>query len=266
ELKAARQAVEEAEQALQSAQAVSEGATESEVGSGAFLAAASGRHPEAEDVEGITADLAQARARIDELEQALAVASGGPAAVNGSEPGAGGREAELEAEIADMEERLELTEVRVRRAYAAAESAEAALRFAKERGEVIVSDPAMDREVTRLRAEVEALKKKLYAAERIPHPGPLEESVEVADAARQALAAASGHEPRDEAVQPPDLSVEAVNEVADAAPATVDQADSTQLASDGDSTTPDPAGLLRSRLASAATVKKGRRPNDNEWR
>ena len=98
-----------------------------------------------------SAELAQARARIEELEQSLAAASSlVPATSNGSAP-PGGREAELEAVVAELEESLEQTEVRARRAYAAAESAEAALRFAKERGEVIVTDPAMEQEVTRLR-------------------------------------------------------------------------------------------------------------------
>ncbi len=68
--------------------------------------------------------------------------------------------------VAELEESLEQTEVRARRAYAAAESAEAALRFAKERGEVIVTDPAMEQEVTRLRAQVAELMKKLGDAEQ----------------------------------------------------------------------------------------------------
>ena len=72
---------------------------------------------------------------------------------------------DLAAVVAELEERLEQTEVRARRAYTAAEAAEAALRFAKESGEVVSSDPGLESEVQRLRNQIPELMKRVEQAE-----------------------------------------------------------------------------------------------------
>jgi DNA repair exonuclease SbcCD ATPase subunit len=96
------------------------------------------------------AELERATARIQDLERQLEEAASHPLAGPVAEGDAAGS-GDLAAVVAELEERLEQTEVRARRAYTAAEAAEAALRFAKESGEVVSSDPGLESEVQRNR-------------------------------------------------------------------------------------------------------------------
>ncbi len=186
-------------------------------------------------------ELARARARIDELEMALAAgASPATQPASGSsttDPGVGGA---TDVTIAELEDRLEQTEVRARRAYAAAESAEAALRFAKERGEVIVTDPAMEQEVARLRAQVAELMQKLGETEQAERRAQADATALRAGVDPDALRDPLGDEPPSPEADAPGASkLEPIQ---------------------------DPGGL-RDRLASAALSKKGRRSSDaDDWR
>jgi hypothetical protein len=69
--------------------------------------------------------------------------------------------AELQAEIVQLETRLEQTEQRARRAYAEAENAQAELRFARERGDA----PQSTVDNGRLRAELATALERAQAAE-----------------------------------------------------------------------------------------------------
>ena len=69
--------------------------------------------------------------------------------------------AELQAEIVQLETRLEQTEQRARRAYAEAENAQAELRFARERGDA----PQTSVDNGRLRAELATALERAQAAE-----------------------------------------------------------------------------------------------------
>ena len=71
-----------------------------------------------------------------------------------------GRIPTLEAEILELEKRLEQTELRARHAYAEAENAQAELRFARDRGDAPV--PADD---GRLRTELAAALERVQVAE-----------------------------------------------------------------------------------------------------
>jgi chromosome segregation ATPase len=107
--------------------------------------------------------------RVAELERELQDAnaraeSASSLAGDGSGDGAATahqRIAELENEVRQAEQRVDETDMRARRAYAAAEYAEAQLEAARERGEVIVREtttPEMQRELERLRAELARVK------------------------------------------------------------------------------------------------------------
>ena len=169
--------------------------------------------------------------------------------------------------MAELESRLEQTEMRARRAYAAAEAAEAALRFAKDRGEVIASDPQMEHEVGRLRAQVGELMKKLAEAEdgkarALADVAALRAGVEP-DALRDPLAEtpSPAEEPAPFATSPAfgDLSDQTPD--GDAEPPAVPATDELQdEAANG-------ALSLRSRLAGAAASKKTKPAKDvSEWR
>jgi chromosome segregation ATPase len=115
----------------------------------------------------LQSEVERATARIQELERQLEEAASRPQAdgvsdrsrVDTEPPG------ELAAVVAELEDRLEATEARARRAYGAAEAAEAALRFAKESGEIVSSDPQLESEVERLRNQIPELMKRVEQAE-----------------------------------------------------------------------------------------------------
>ena len=71
--------------------------------------------------------------------------------------------AELQAEILQLQTRLEQTELRARHAYAEAENAQAELRFARERGDA----PEASADTGRLRTELAAALERAQAAEQM---------------------------------------------------------------------------------------------------
>jgi chromosome segregation ATPase len=115
----------------------------------------------------LQAEAERATIRIQELERQLEEAASRPHTdavsdrprVDTDQPG------ELSAVVAELEDRLEATEARARRAYGAAEAAEAALRFAKESGEIVSSDPQLESEIERLRNQIPELMKRVEQAE-----------------------------------------------------------------------------------------------------
>jgi chromosome segregation ATPase len=126
------------------------------------LAAATRRAPElesglAEAREATTRAEEAARQATERAEQAVTQPVGAPAAGDTNDAGV----AELQAEILQLETRLEQTELRARRAYAEAENAQAELRFARERGDA----PQTSVDNSRLRHELAAALERAQAAE-----------------------------------------------------------------------------------------------------
>jgi chromosome segregation ATPase len=108
--------------------------------------------------EGLLAELDGAHDRLKALEEAGEDGATAPASPSERDPSS--------TLINDLEQRLESAETRSRRAYAAAESAEAALRFAKERGGSVPSDPFHEEENVRLRVRIAELTDRLADLER----------------------------------------------------------------------------------------------------
>jgi chromosome segregation ATPase len=104
--------------------------------------------------EGLLAELDEAHGRLRALEEAAGEHTTDPS------PSSIDR-GPTSTEIADLQRLLESAETRSRRAYAAAESAEAALRFAKERGGSVPSDPYYEEENVRLRERIAELTDRL---------------------------------------------------------------------------------------------------------
>ena len=109
--------------------------------------------------EQVSAELEDSRRRLASAEETAAshAERGDAPASDGSNDG---RATALEAEILALENRLEQTELRARHAYAEAESAQAELRFARERGEV-----SGDGGGSSLRGELAAALERAQAAE-----------------------------------------------------------------------------------------------------
>lgn len=133
----------------------------------AAAGAGSGVAEPSEATVALRGEVERATARIQELEMQLQQAAARPEAdaVSDRSPGDAEGPGELAAVVAELEERLVQTEARARRAYGAAEAAEAALRFAKGRGEVVTSDPQLESEVERLRNQIPELMKRVEEAE-----------------------------------------------------------------------------------------------------
>src|SRR4029079_10110154 len=110
------------------------------------------------------AQAAESAAAPQAREEAVPVA---PAAGEAREATASsGVDDEVQAELQHLRARLEQTEMRARRAYAAAEASEAALKYAKESGGLFVAPPeAASDEMPALRDQVSQLLSKLRTEE-----------------------------------------------------------------------------------------------------
>ncbi len=98
-----------------------------------------------------------AREAMERAEQSVTQPTDVPVAGANGDAGLG----ELQAEILQLETRLEQTELRARRAYAEAENAQAELRFARERGDA----PQTSVDNGRLRNELATALERAQAAE-----------------------------------------------------------------------------------------------------
>ena len=110
------------------------------------------------------AEAAEAAAALQAREEAV------PDAVAASDAGeataASTADGDVQAELQQLRARLEQTEMRARRAYAAAEASEAALKYAKESGGLFVAPPeAASDEMPALRDQVSQLLSKLRTEE-----------------------------------------------------------------------------------------------------
>ena len=169
-------------------------------------------------------EIEQMLLRTAELESSAADAPAGQVADADSEA--------LHAAVADLELRLEQAEMRARRAYSAAEAAEAALAYEKERRTGMAPAGEAETEANALRQRMAELLDRVAVAEE----GARKAQAELADVRAS--------------VQPRDPGDQSASGTSSEGPS-----------ADDDETTPS----LRTRLAGAASSRKGSGTNTDRW-
>ena len=145
-----------------------------------------------------------------------------------------------DAEIEDLRQRLEQSEARARRAYAAAEAAEAGLGYERERFARVDSQGDQSGELSELRSRVGELLQRVTKAE---------DGKRKAEADLAAMRAGLDPVEQDEATLQDGPT-----------------RDSDDPHSGGSATGSEEGGGLRARLAGTAIGRKGRNPDAQEWR